>query len=119
MRLDHESLMLAGGVCAFCLTLWWVRNRELREKYAICWMGIAGLLLICGLFPQFIMDLAAACHLSSPSMVLFLALATIYFFSFGVSVSLTRQYRRSIRVIQDVGLLEQRIAQLEQELSKR
>ena len=31
--MNAELLMLIGGIVAFVLTLHWVRNRELREKY--------------------------------------------------------------------------------------
>jgi len=117
MKLNHELLMLIGGVCAFFLTLSWVRNRELREKYAISWMALAIALLVCGLFPDLIKSFAKTWGLSYPAATLFAALTTIYIFSFTVSVSLTRLYRRSIRLVQDVGLLEQRIVDLERQLT--
>jgi hypothetical protein len=90
--LNAEHLMLVGGVGAFLLTLNWVRNRDLREKYAVVWMAVATLLLICGLFPDVVMWFAGAAHLSYPAAVLFVAVAVDYVFSFTVSVSLTRRY---------------------------
>ncbi len=105
--------MLIGGVTSFALTLHWVRSRELREKYAVGWIFVAALLLLCGLFPRSIMALADASRLSYPAAVLFLALALIYAFSFSVSASLTRHHRRSQRLIQRVALLEERLRCLE------
>jgi uncharacterized membrane protein YfcA len=111
---NAETLMLAGGVTSFLMTVHWVRKRDLREKYAVVWLAVATLLLLCGLFPQLIMTWAESAHLSYPSAVLFLALAFIYPFAFSVSLSLTRQYRRNVRLMQTLALLEQRVRVLEQ-----
>jgi hypothetical protein len=117
MKLNHEQLMLLGGIGAFVLTLVWVRNRELREKYALAWMGVACALLGCGLFPNGIKAFAQACGLSYPAATLFVALSAIYVFSFTVSVSLSRQFRRNVRLAQSISLLELRIAELEHQLT--
>jgi Uncharacterized conserved protein (DUF2304) len=113
--MNAELLMMIGGSTAFVLTIYLVRTRELREKYAVVWVIAASLLLLCGLFPRAIMALAEAGRLSYPSMVLFIALAAIYLFSLTVSVSLTHQYRRSVRLAQEVSVLECRVRQLEAE----
>jgi hypothetical protein len=117
--LSAERLMLLGGVAAFVLTLYWVRKRRLREKYAVVWIGVALLLLLCGLFPRAIMTFAETARLSYPAAVLFIALAAIYTFSFSVSVSLSRQYRRNVRLAQEITLLEHRVRALEQSLPAR
>lgn len=113
-----ELLMLIAGISAFLLTLYWVRSRDLREKYAVVWMGAALLVLLCGVFPKAIMLAADRAHLAYPTAVLFISLAAIYIFSFTVSVSLTRQYRRNIRLTQEVAILEERLRALEQEVKK-
>ena len=111
--MSAELLMLIGGIYAFLLTIYWVRNRDLMERYAIGWIVVALVLLICGLFPSLIMSFAAASRLSYPAAVLFVALAVMYVFSFTVSVSLTRQYRRNIRLTQELALMERRLRRLE------
>jgi hypothetical protein len=111
--MNAETMMLVGGVGAFLLTLNWVRNRDLREKYAVVWMAVATLMLICGLFPDLVMWFANTAHLSYPAAVLFVAIAVDYVFSFTVSVSLTRQYRRNVRLTQELALLELRLRHLE------
>lgn len=108
-----ERLMLIGGVSAFVLTVYWVRSRRLRERYAIGWLSLATLLLLCGVFPDAIMRLAQAAHLSYPAAVLFVSLGAIYCFSFLVTVSLTRQHRQSTRLLQELALVKQRLADLE------
>ncbi|NLF72343.1 MAG: DUF2304 domain-containing protein [Candidatus Anammoximicrobium sp.] len=108
-----ERLMLIGGVSAFLLTVYWVRSRRLRERYAIGWLTLATALLLCGVFPNAIMRVAEAAHLSYASAVLFAALTAIYCFAFLVTVSLTRQYRQSTRLLQELALLKHRLSELE------
>ena len=111
--MSAETLMLVGGILSFLLTLHWVRSRSLREKYAVIWLAVAFLLLLCGLFPRVLMAWAETYHLSYPAAVLFVALAVIYSFAFSVSVSLTRQYRRNTRLTQELAILEHRVRTLE------
>ncbi len=111
--------MLISGVGAFVGTVWWVRNGELRERYAITWMGVAVTLLICGVFPDLIKRFADLFHLSYAAAALFITLAAMYVFSFTVSVSLTRQYRQNYHLTQEVGLLQQRLAELEARIPDR
>jgi hypothetical protein len=109
-----ERLMLLGGVLAFLVTVYWVRKRVLREKYAVSWLFVSLLLLICGIFPELIKAFAVSSHLAFPSAVLFLALGVIYFFSFGISVSMTKQYRRSVRLMQEMAIQDYRLRKLEE-----
>ena len=111
-----ERLMLLGGIGSFVLTLYWVRSRDLREKYAVGWTALAALVLVIGLFPESIMWLANMAHLSYPAAVLFIALGLIYVFSFVLTVSLTRHYRANVRLTQDYAILEERLRRVEQEL---
>jgi hypothetical protein len=74
---------------------------------------VATLLLLCGLFPNFIMKFADASRLSYPSAVLFIALAAVYAYCFSVSVALTQKHRSILRLTQEVALLECRLRQLE------
>jgi hypothetical protein len=110
---NAETLMLAGGTAALVLTLYWVRSRDLGERHALTWVAVATLLFLCGLFPQTLTALADAAHLSYPAAVLFIALGVVYVFAFSVSVTLTRLHRRSIRLMQQVALLEARVRELE------
>ncbi len=114
--MNAETLMLFGGVGGFLLTVYWVRSRSLRERYAIGWLVLAVLLLACGVFPASIMRLADFARLSYPAAVLFISLGTIYFFSFFVTVSLTRQHRRSVRLMQEAALLRHQLRRLEAKL---
>jgi hypothetical protein len=116
--INAEFLMLLGGCGAFIMTLYWVRVRELRERYAIGWLAVATLLLITGLFPEKLKAIADWAHLSYPALVLFVALGLIYLNSFFVSVALTKHYRWNVRLTQQMALLEERVRRLEEAKSE-
>lgn len=112
-----ELLMLLSGLSAFALTVYWVRSRRLRERYAIGWLLVATLGLCCGLFPNAIMGLARAWHVGYLTIVVLFVLSAIYIFTFFVSVALSGLDQRGLRLIQEVALLEYRIKELEQRLA--
>src|SRR5262249_37733192 len=80
---------------------------------AIGWLLVATLLLLTGLFPDALKSIADRAHLSYPALVLFVALGLIYVNSFFVSVALTKHYRWSVRLTQQMALLEERLRRLE------
>jgi HAMP domain-containing protein len=51
--------------------------------------------------------------------VLYIALAAIYLFSFSVSVSISRQYRRNARLAQELALMDMRLRELERRLAEQ
>lgn len=115
--LNAEWLMTLGGVTAFLQTVWSVRNRDLREKYAVSWLVFSLVVLLCGLFPEGLKRFAEFARLSYPAAVLFFALTFIYLFSLGVSLSLTRQYRRNVRLMQELAIQDYRVRCLAEELA--
>lgn len=108
-----QLLVQVGGLTAFALTLLWLYSRELREKYAMGWILTACGLLVLGIFPRLIMVFADASRLAYPSAVLFVAIAAIYLFSMGITVTLTWQRRATLRLAQEIALLRMRIVALE------
>lgn len=118
MKLNAELLMLIGGIAAFAVTMLWVRGRDLREKYAVMWFCVALVLLLCGIFPGLIKTFAEFGGLAYPSAVLLISLGAIFLFSFSVSLSLTKQHRRNIRLTQELALMERRVRALEEALAR-
>ncbi len=112
--LSAETLMATAGIVAFLFTLYWVRKRELREKYAVVWFFIGLLVLFIGLCPQLIFWFAETARLSYAVVILFISLAIIFPFAFSVSISLSRQYKRNIKLTQEIAILEERVRKLEE-----
>jgi hypothetical protein len=119
MQLKVEYFMLLGGLAAFLITLYWLRKRELREKYALGWLGISLLLLILGLFPAILMKTAHLLHFSYAALASFITAGFFFLFAFSVSISLSRQHRKNIKLTQEIGLLENRIRGLENQINSR
>ena len=111
--MNAERLMQLAGVVQFILTIHWVRNRELRERYAIGWIIVASVLLLCAMFPDTIKRFADVWRLAYPTAVLFVSLVLVYVFSFFVTVSLTRHHRRNLKLVQELAILEHRLRTLE------
>jgi hypothetical protein len=117
--MNAETLMLIGGIAAFALTAYWVRSRELRERYAVGWMLLATGLLACGVFPQIIIGFAESSRLSYPAAVLFIALTVLYVFCFLMTVALTRQHRCNVRLMQETAILKSWLRELEARLGDK
>lgn len=111
--MNANTLMLAGGVTAFILTLHQVRAKVLQEKYALGWLGVAFLLLTIGIAPEWLYRFTVWARLANASAVLFIALTVIFLFAFSVSISLTDLNRRNLRLLQELALLEARVRELE------
>ena len=105
--------MLIGGVIAFSGTLWMVCRREMREKYAVVWMIMATIVLALGIYPRPIFLFAELSRLENSSAVLMAFTGLAYVFAFTVTVSLSRQYKRNMRLAQEVSILEKRLRDLE------
>jgi len=109
-----QYLMLIAGISVFILTIYWVRKREIREKYAVAWIGAVTIALAAGIFPKTVMRLARLLHLGYPSFILLICLVIGYFFAACASIALSRQYRRNLRLTQELALLENRLRKLEE-----
>ncbi len=108
-----QYVMLAGGAIAFLMTLFMVRKREMREKYATAWILAAFAILGLGFMLKPILLLAIGIGVMPSAIVLMGAIGVGYLFAFTVSVSLSRHYKRNMKLAQEVALLEERIRQLE------
>ncbi len=113
-----EILTMVCGIGAFLTIIYWVRKRELREKYAIAWIAVSIAALTLGVFPMVIRRVANMMLIGQGTAVLLFALGPLLLFCFSVSVSLSRSHRRQSRLTQEIGLLEQRIRELEQKLAE-
>ncbi len=108
-----ERIMLVAGTVAFLATLFMVRRREMREKYAVAWIITAIILLTLGFAGEPLVWLAAKIHMAPSALVLLGALTVGYIFAFSVTVSLSRHYKRNLKLAQEIALLEERLRQLE------
>lgn len=110
-----ENLLLLAGIGALLTTIYWAKQREMREKYALFWVILGFGIFILGLCPQIIYKLAAFFHLANSSLVLFFTLIALFLWAFSVTISLSRLHRKTTRLAQEVGLLNKRLQDLKDE----
>jgi hypothetical protein len=113
--MNSESLMLIGGGVVLTLAVVGGRQRCLREKYVLAWIGVGLVQMACGLLAS----CPSVCGLSGPSAAVLVGLGTLYMFSYTISVSLTHQYRLNVQLNQEVALLERRLYHVETTLAPR
>jgi hypothetical protein len=111
--MNAEILMLISGITAFAIIVYQVRQRELREKYAIVWLGCSVVLLLVGIFPGVLKSFAEWAHLSFAAATMFFIFGALFIYSFAVSVSLSRSHRRQMRLTQEIALIDQRLRTME------
>lgn len=113
MKMSAELVMTICGWSAFVVTIYWVRDRELREKYAMAWLSMAAYFLVLGTFPQIIKSFAEWANMAYATAALLFMVPPLYAFCFANNVSQSRQFRRNQRLMQELALLQRRVRQLE------
>jgi len=111
--MSAQLVIFIGGVAAFLATLYILGGQELRQKYAMAWMGIALVLLLCGISPGLLDSIARYTNISPEAIMLLVAMALLYAFSYSLSISQTRQSRLTQRLTQELAFLERRCRLLE------
>ena len=113
MMIRAEDIMFYSGIAAVLTVLYWVRKRELREKFALGWLAVGFTLLICGISPTILMETAHRLTMSYAALVAFITAGALFLFAFFATVSISRQYRRNIRLTQEIALLKERVDRIE------
>ena len=120
MRLGVQ-LRVFLSICAllfFAATLYYIRCKGLDLYRTILWFSGAALLLILAIFPRPIIFLTGLTGIETPSNFVFLVLiGFLLFLGLSMSASISRQHNRIKNLVQSVAILENRVEQLEKQLS--
>ena len=109
------SLALATGIFAF--VLWLVRERRLREKYAILWLTTSLFIILLTVSRRVLEVAALSIGIYYPPSLLFLVgVLFLLMVTIGHSVTLSRLSESNHNLAQEVALLRK---QLDDERSKR
>lgn len=114
----QRGLVIALACVILFATFELIRRRKLWEKYAILWILIGIVLLICGLFPKIISivsDLLGVAHLTAMLLIAFLFLLCIVLHFTTVMSSRTE---KQTKIAQKVAILELRIDELEKDIQQ-
>jgi len=109
------SLGLSLGIFAF--VLWLVRERRLREKYALLWLSTSIFIILLTVSRRVLEVAALSIGIYYPPSLLFLlGLLFLLIVTIGQSVTLSRLSESNHRLAQEMALLKK---QLEDEIARR
>jgi hypothetical protein len=109
-------IIMGGGILLFVINL--VRTRKLKEEYAILWLFTGAVLV---LLPIIIDGLDAVSYALGidypPAFIGLVAAVCILFILFQFSTNISRFSERTKVLTQELGILQERVRQLEAQLA--
>ena len=116
-RVQIVSIAFAAFVLLGVFEL--VRQRRLRERYALVWMGAAFVLLVLAIWKSLLADLSHAVGIATPSNALFVvAFAFVLLLLLHFSVSVSRLADQTRVLAQRLALTEERLRRMEEANAK-
>ena len=107
-RIQIIAILGSGVILAVVFGL--IRQRKLREEYALLWLGASVLLIIMSLWRDLLETVARVAGVAYPPSVLFLAAIVLGFLlAMHFSVSLSRLANQNKRLTQELALLKHQI----------
>ena len=116
--MDVAKLVSLGlGLGVFSFVLWLVRERRLREKYALLWLSTSIFIVLLTVSRRVLEVAALSIGIYYPPSLLFLVgLLFLLMVTIGHSVTLSRLSESNHNLAQELALLRK---QLEDEIAKR
>jgi hypothetical protein len=117
-----RQILTVGIVALFfiVLVLELIRRHMMREKYSLLWFFIAvAALSVPLLYAAYARIANFLGIIDVTNFFFFLAIVALFLMSLQFSLGLSSAYARSKVLIQEIGLLENRVRELEQKLSRR
>jgi hypothetical protein len=108
------SFSLGLGIVLF--VLWLIRERRLREKYAILWLATSVFILFLTISRKFLEIAALSVGIYYPPSLLFL-LGVLFLLAvtIGHSITLSRLSESNLRLAQELALLKKELKDLKEE----
>ena len=119
MTLELQILVAILAIFAFVYITRLLRTRRLELKYVLLWYLVLIMLLILDLVPSALNGLTALLDFQLPvNMMFFAGFIFVLLILFSHTVILSELSKRNERLIQMVGLLDQRVTELEKRLGE-
>ena len=105
------SIVVAIGSVVSMLEL--LRRRQLKEKYAVLWLGVGLGMLVLGLFPVLLNKVADVVGVKDPpNLLLFAAALLLLLVCVHLSWEASRLEEKTRTLAEEVALLRQKIEQI-------
>ena len=110
-----KTVSLALSMCIFAFVLWLVRERRLREKYALLWLSTS-LFIIMLTASRRVLEVAALSIgiFYPPSLLFLVGVLFLLMVTIGHSVTLSRLSESNHNLAQEVALLRKQIEDLKE-----
>lgn len=109
-----QIFLIIGIFCYFIFIFYFLKQKSLTLKYSLLWMATGIIMLIVVIFPGFMEVVSLLLGIASVTNAVF---ALELFFQMIILMSITsivsRQNEKSKRLIQELGILERRVRELE------
>jgi hypothetical protein len=111
---EIKLLIAFSGVALFVLIIELIRRKHLREKYALVWVAVAVGMFFVSIIPGF---LEYASHVLKvyypPSLAFIIAILFLLLINLMLSIVVSHQTNRVVKLTQELGLLENRVENIE------
>ena len=114
-----QIIAVLGSVAIILLVFQLIRQRKLREEYALLWFGASVALIVVSLWRGGLEMAARFVGVAYPPSVLFLGVMVLGFFlAMHYSISLSRLAEQNKRLAQELALLRQRLDDLDHQIAR-
>ena len=114
-----QVIAVLGSVGIILLVFQLIRQRKLREEYALLWFGASVALIVVSLWRGGLEMAARLAGVAYPPSVLFLGVMVLGFFlAMHYSISLSRLAEQNKRLAQEIALLRQRLDEAEKQAER-
>ncbi|WP_055108862.1 DUF2304 domain-containing protein [Paenibacillus ihumii] len=113
MTLDIYLFSFLISLSFAATILYLIRNRKLKEQYALLWLTLSVMMMILSLFPSILDELAGLIHIEyAPSLLYLLSVVGILFILLHLTMAVSSLTQRNVELIQTIALHERKIAAL-------
>ena len=114
-----QIIAVLGSIGIILLVFQLIRQRKLREEYALLWFGASVALIVVSLWRGGLEMAARLAGVSYAPSVLFLgAIVLGFFLAMHYSISLSRLAEQNKRLAQELALLRQRLDEVDHQIAR-
>jgi len=114
---NYYSFQIIGfifGLVLLVLIFFLVKKNRMQEKHSIIWLFVGGLITIFSFHRDLLENFSALLGVSyAPSALFAILIVCVYILLLGTSVSVSTLKKKNKVLIQEVGLLKLKMAELE------
>ncbi|MDO3412009.1 DUF2304 domain-containing protein [Saccharibacillus sp. CPCC 101409] len=119
ISLKLQLLLLAVSLAVFVLFINRIRRYKLELKYALIWIFLSTAAVVVSIFPQIFFFIARLMGIEVPvNAVFLLSVSGIFLILYTLTVSLSNHSRKLHTLTQELGLMRNRVEELERRLEQ-